>query len=380
MSSLSGRAPCAMSPASNTALVSGISRSASVARRKTDRRPRRSRHNCQECVAGSFIARASDTGRQNDANRSEIRADSWFPRNIRPFSCALPPRPINPSNRRAVLAFSRQLDSSHAITSLRAAVSPQRNKITRPIITESGGGAVTDHSEAAPGDFYGGHRCRELCYAHCLFSCLHFSSRIAHSHTTPGSIAAASRTTPANGAAATTTARATRGRRPPPRAGWSKASLCHSTRPCRSLRRTASSRSAADLTEHGAAFSVSSPDCRINALGVPEPQLQPASIFVTRFVAVRAAANDNCNDRSGTHKDPGRADIVADHEIGNAGENERAEGNRQRPEAQPVDRVDRSLSARRHRFDAGFRGQMNSMRTSPTFVSPSLANAVPALM
>src|SRR6187401_1473810 len=356
MSSLSGRAPCAIAPASNTALASGISKSASTAKRRTDRRPRRSRHNCQECVAGSFIARASDTGRQNDANRSEIRADSWFPRNIRPFSCALPPRPINPSNRRAVLAFSRQLDSSHAITSLRAAVSPQRNKITRPIITESGRGALTDHTEAAPGDFYGGHRCRELCYAHCLFSCLHFSSQIAHSHTTAGSTRAASRTAPENGAVATTTARAIRGRPPTHRAGWSKESLCHSTRPCRSLRRTASSRSAADRTERGAAFSVSSPACRISARGVPASQAQPASIFVARFVAIRAEANDDGNDRSRADKDTGCAGVVADHEIGDAGQNDCAESNGQRPEAEPVDRVGRSLPARGRRFGAGFVG------------------------
>src|SRR4029078_3939552 len=86
MSSLSGRAPCAMAPASNTALANGISKIASVARRRTDRRPRRSRHNCQEWVGGSFIVRASDTHCENEANSAKTAADSWFPQIIRPFS------------------------------------------------------------------------------------------------------------------------------------------------------------------------------------------------------------------------------------------------------------------------------------------------------
>src|SRR6188474_2573216 len=356
MSSLSGRAPCAMAPASNTALANGISKIASVARRRTDRRPRRSRHNCQEWVAGSFIVRASDTRCETEANSAKTTADSWFPQIIRPFSARYCYAPINASNRMCVVPFSSRVDSSRTITSLRANVSPQRNKITRPIITGNGGGAVTDHSEAAPGGFYGGQRCHELCYAHCLFSCLHFSSQIAHSHTTAGSTRAASRTAPANGAVATTTARAIRGRPPTHRAGWSKASLCHSTRPCRSLRRTASSRSAEDRTERGAAFSVSSSACRISARGVPASQAQPASIFVARFVAIRAEANDDGNDRSRADKDTGCAGVVADHEIGDAGQNDCAESNGQRPEAEPVDRVGRSLPARGRRFGAGFVG------------------------
>src|SRR5690349_13253630 len=191
MSSLSGRAPCAISPAWNTALVSGASNNASVTRRRIDTRPRRSRHNCQEWVAGSLIVSASDTDQQNEANRSKMANDPLFPQNIRSFPTHWSPCSVNFSNREAVLAFPSQLDSSHAIMSLRAAVLPQRNKITRPINTDNGGRTVTDHSEAAPGDFYGGHRCRELCYAHCLFSCLHFSSRITHSRTTTGSVTAA---------------------------------------------------------------------------------------------------------------------------------------------------------------------------------------------
>src|SRR5262245_12761008 len=60
-------------------------------------------------------------------------------------------RAINVLNRRLVLPFLSRLDSSRT-TSLRANVSPQRNKIRRSTIAEkSGGGAVADHSEAAPG-------------------------------------------------------------------------------------------------------------------------------------------------------------------------------------------------------------------------------------
>src|SRR4029079_17641140 len=137
MSSLRGRAPCAISPAWNTALASGVSNNASVTRRRIDTRPRRSRHNCQEWIAGSLITRTSDTGRQNDANRPKTADDSWFPRNILSFPTHWPPRSVNFSNREAVLTFLSQLDSSHAIMSLRAAVLPQRNNITRPIITDT---------------------------------------------------------------------------------------------------------------------------------------------------------------------------------------------------------------------------------------------------
>ena len=70
--------------------------------------------------------------------------------------------------------------------------------------------------------------------------------------------------------------------------------------------------------------------------------------------------------------------------IGNAGKNDRAEGNGQRPEAEPVDRVGRSLPARGHRFGAGFRGQMDRHANVSTRASPSLsfspANSVPALI
>src|SRR5262245_18583390 len=211
MRSLSGRAPCAISPASNTALVSGINSSASATRRKTESRPRRSRHNCQ--VAGSLIARISDLCCQKDANPAQIAANSWF-------YVQLTLRIVGPCYhfRVALIRFVQ-----------RACVQTCRrklNKIRRPTITrKSGGGAVADHSEAAPGDFYGGHRCRELCHAHCLLSCLHFSSQVVHSHTTAGSTRAATRTAPAIGAAATTTAKDIRGRRPPHPAGWSTASM-----------------------------------------------------------------------------------------------------------------------------------------------------------
>src|SRR5512143_4167976 len=128
-------------------------------------------------------------------------------------------RTINLSNHGSVVPFLNRLDSSRSITSLRATVSPHRNKIKRPTITEVGGGAVRRQRSAAPGDFYGGHRCRELSYAHCWFSYLHFLLPTRRLRTTAGLTAAPSKTAPVNGAAAITIARAIRAHPRPPAAG-----------------------------------------------------------------------------------------------------------------------------------------------------------------
>src|SRR5262249_24597190 len=103
--------------------------------------------------------------------------------------------------------FHVGLDSSQSIKNLRTSTLPPWNKQQRPIFTGDGGAVQGRHSDAAPGDLHGGHRCRELLSAHCLYP--RFSLLRRRLRMIAGSIAAPSRMAPANGAAATTIARAT---------------------------------------------------------------------------------------------------------------------------------------------------------------------------
>ena len=94
-----------------------------------DSRPRRSRHNSQDFVAGSLMARTSDMRCQNDANSSETAVDSWFSHIIWPFSARYLLRPINVSNRMCVVPFSSRLDSSrrYKLASKRFAATEQNH-------------------------------------------------------------------------------------------------------------------------------------------------------------------------------------------------------------------------------------------------------------
>src|SRR6187549_3158587 len=78
------------------------------------------------------IRHALPKRRKLSANRRQFMVPPNYTAVLRPLLL----RPINVSNRTCVVPFLSRLDSSRTNTSLRANVSPQRNKITRQTITK----------------------------------------------------------------------------------------------------------------------------------------------------------------------------------------------------------------------------------------------------